>query len=74
MEDAAEIGRQKRRSSRAVVAGVSLMATALLVSYWELTPPIVTTAAGVIGFVLLLYGVHVAWVLFYDRESDGPPS
>jgi hypothetical protein len=24
--------------------------------------------------MLLMYGVHLGWLVFYDRESDGPPS
>jgi hypothetical protein len=50
------------------------MAIALLTSSWELAPPVATTLAAIAGFLLLLYGVHVGWLLFYDRESDGPPS
>jgi hypothetical protein len=30
--------------------------------------------AAIAGFVLLMYGVQVGWLVFYDRESDGPPS
>ncbi len=33
-----------------------------------------TTAAAIAGFVLLMYGVHLGWSVFYDSESDGPPS
>ena len=54
--------------------GVGLMAVALAASSWELAPPIMTTAAAILGFGLLSYGVHVAWLLFYDREPDGPSS
>lgn len=57
-----------------MLAGVVLMATAVLVSITDLAPAVLTTVAAVIGFVLLMYGVHVAWVVFYDRESDGPSS
>lgn len=73
-EDPAEIRRRKRLSNRTVLAGVVLMGTALQVSMADLVPPLFSTAMAVVGFVLLLYGVHVGWVLFYDRESDGPPS
>ena len=73
MQGAAE-NRRKRRSDRAVVAGLSLIVVALLVSSRELAPALATTLAAIIGFVLLMYGVHVAWLVFYDREPDGPAS
>lgn len=73
-DDPAEIRRQKRLCNRTVLAGVLLMGTALLVSMGELVPPLFSTFTAVVGFVLLVYGVHVGWVIFYDRESDGPPS
>jgi CHASE2 domain-containing sensor protein len=74
MQNAAEIGRRKRRANRAVLIGVCLMAAAMLVSSWELAPPIATTVAAIVGFVLLSYGVHLAWLVFYDREPEGPSS
>ena len=74
MQDAAEIRRRKRRSDRAVVAGLSLIVVALLVSSRELAPALATTLAAIVGFGLLMYGVHVAWLVFYDREPDGPSS
>ena len=74
MQDAAEIRRRKRRSDRAVVAGLSLIVVALLVSSRELVPALATTLAAMIGFGLLMYGVHVAWLVFYDREPQGPSS
>lgn len=70
--DPAEVGRRKRRSSRAVIAGCSLMAAALLLSGHHIGPPVMTTMGAVVGFVLLLYGVHVGWLVFYDRDDDGP--
>jgi hypothetical protein len=74
MDDAAEAGRRKRRSSRAVVGGCSLMTVALILSAADVGPAIATTVGAVVGFVLLLYGVHVGWLVFYDRDSDGPAS
>ncbi len=74
MQDAAEIRRRKRRSDRAVVAGLSLIVVALLVSSRELAPALATTLAAIVGFGLLMYGVHVAWLVFYDREPQGPSS
>jgi hypothetical protein len=74
MQDAAEIRRRKRRSDRAVVAGLSLIVAALLVSSRELAPALATTLAAIVGFGLLMYGVHVAWLVFYDREPEGPSS
>ena len=70
MQDAAEIRRRKRRSDRAVVAGLSLIVVALLVSSRELAPALATTLAAIVGFGLLMYGVHVAWLVFYDREPE----
>jgi hypothetical protein len=74
MQDAAEIRRRKRRSDRAVVAGLSLIVVALLVSSRELAPALATTLAAIVGFGLLMYGVHVAWLVFYDSEPQGPSS
>ena len=50
------------------------MAFALLVSSVELAPPLATTVAAIAGFGLVMYGVHLAWLVFYDREPDGPSS
>jgi hypothetical protein len=74
MQGPAEIGRRKRQSDRAVVAGLSLIAVALLVSSWEFAPALATTLAAIVGFGLVIYGVNVAWLVFYDREPDGPSS
>jgi hypothetical protein len=74
MQYAAEIRRRKRRSDRAVVAGLSLIVVAMLVSSQDLAPALATTLAAILGFGLLMYGVHVAWLVFYDREPQGPSS
>jgi membrane protein YqaA with SNARE-associated domain len=74
MQGAAEIRGRKRRSDRAVAAGLSLIIVALLISSLPLAPDIVTTAAAIVGFGLFMYGVHLAWLVFYDREPDGPSS
>jgi hypothetical protein len=74
MQDAALIRSRKRRSNRAVLAGLLLMSVALLVSSWELAPDIATTVAAIAGFLILMYGVHLAWLMFYEREPDGPSS
>ena len=74
MLDPAEIRGRKRRSNRSVLGGICLMAVSLLVSSWELAPPMATTLAAIAGFLLLMYGVHLGWLVFYDREPDGPPS
>ena len=50
-----------------------LMALALGASALRLAPDVVTTLVGIAGFVGLMYGVHLGWTVFYDRESDGPP-
>jgi hypothetical protein len=74
MQGAAEVSRRKRRSNRAVVAGISLIVVAMLLSSRELAPTVATTLAAIVGFGLLMYGVHVAWLVFYEREPDGPSS
>ena len=74
MQDAAEIRDRKRRANRAVLIGVCLMAAAMLVSSLQLAPTIATTVVAIVGFGLLSYGVHVAWLVFYDREPEGPSS
>ncbi len=56
------------------VAGLSLIIVAMLVSSWEFAPALATTLAAIVGFGLVVYGVHVAWLVFYDREPDGPSS
>jgi hypothetical protein len=74
MQGAAEIHRRKRRSDRTVVAGLSLIVVAMLVSSRDLAPALATTLAAIVGFGLLMYGVHIAWLVFYEREPDGPSS
>ncbi len=74
MQDPAEVGRIRRRGNRAVVAGLSLMAVALFVSTWPFAPMIATTIGALVGFVLLLYGVHLGWTIFYNKDPDGPSS
>ena len=74
MPGAAEIYRRKRRSNRAVLAGLSLIVVALLFSSREIAPAVATTLAAIVGFGLLMYGVHVAWLVFYERDPDGPSS
>jgi hypothetical protein len=74
MQDPDEIRRRKRRSTKAVLAGLSLMAVALLVSSLRMLPDAATTLAAIVGLCLVMYGVHLGWVIFYERESDGPPA
>jgi hypothetical protein len=74
MQDARLIRSRKRRSNRAVLAGLSLMAVALVVSSTKLAPDLATTVAAITGFLILMYGVHLAWLMFYEREPDGPSS
>ena len=71
---AAEARGRKRRADKAVVSGLCLMAVALLVSSWQMAPPLATTLAAAVGLVLFAYGVNVAWTIFYDREPPGPSS
>ncbi len=74
MAEAAEIRRRKRVADRSVLGGVLAMAMAMAVSTFDLAPPLLTTLGAVAGFVLLMHGVHVGWLVFYERELDGPPS
>ena len=74
MEDPEVVGARKRRCTRAVLGGLAVMAVALLLSGLRLAPDLLTTAAAVVGFSMVAYGVHVGWVIFYDRETDGPPA
>ena len=74
MDDPEVIRARKRRCTRAVLLGLATMAVALLLSAGELAPDLLTTAAAIVGFSLVMYGVHVGWVIFYDRETDGPPA
>ena len=71
MQDDAEIARRKRRSSRCVIAGIALMGMALLVTVMDVLPPVVPTVAALVGFGFMLYGVHVGWLVFYERDPDG---
>jgi hypothetical protein len=54
--------------------GLSLIVVALLLSSREVAPALATTLAAIVGFGLLMYGVHVAWLVFYERDPDGPSS
>lgn len=74
MEDPELIRARKRRCTHAVLLGMGVMALAMLASGLRLAPDLLTTAAAIGGFSLVLYGVHVGWVIFYDRETDGPPA
>lgn len=70
----AEVRRRKSRSNRAVLQGLGLIAAALVLSCFDLAPQLATTVAAILGFALVMYGVHVGWLVFYEREPDGPPS
>ena len=74
MQDAALVRSRRRRSNRAVFVGLVLMAIALLVSSRGLAPDAATTVAAIARFLILTYGVHLAWLVFYEREPDGPSS
>lgn len=74
MDDPEVIRARKRRSTRAVLLGLLVMAVALLISGQRLAPDVATTLAAIVGFSMVMYGVHLGWVIFYDRETDGPPA
>jgi hypothetical protein len=64
---------RKRRCTRAVLGGLVVMAVALLLSGRRLAPDLLTTAAAIGGFGMVMYGVHLGWLVFYEQEPDGPP-
>ncbi len=64
---------RKRRCTRAVLVGLVVMAVALLLSGMRVAPDLLTTAAAIVGFTSVMYGVHLGWLIFYEREPDGPP-
>lgn len=74
MEDPQQIQRRKRSSNRSVLGGLLLIAAAVALDTFDLFPLIVTTAGAIVGFVLVMYGVHTGWLVFYERDGDGPPS
>ncbi len=74
MADAGAIRAMKLRSNRCVVIGVVLMVLGLVASASDAAPELLATVAAILGFAQLMYGVHVGWQIFYDRESDGPAS
>jgi Flp pilus assembly protein protease CpaA len=74
MQDAQEVRRRKRRSNRAVFVGSCWMVLALVASAAELVPPLASTIVAIAGFVLLMYGVHLGWLVVYERDPDGPSS
>lgn len=74
MQQPTEIWRRKRRSSRTVLAGLAEMIVAMVLSAQHVGSPLLTTFGWLVGFALVLYGVHVGWTVFYDREPDGPSS
>jgi Flp pilus assembly protein protease CpaA len=74
MQDAEEVRRRKRRSNRAVFVGSCWMVLALLASGADLVPPLASTLVAIAGLVLLMYGVHVGWLVVYERDPDGPSS
>lgn len=74
MGDAEAIREQKRRSNRAALLGLALMLSGVLGSALKIAPEVLATAVAVVGFAHLMYGVHLGWQVFYDRESDGPAS
>lgn len=74
MQDPAQVRRRKRISNRTVFTGSCWMVVALVASAADLVPPLATTLLALAGFVLLVYGVHVGWLIFYEGDPDGPSS
>jgi hypothetical protein len=72
--DATEVRRRKRRSNRAVFVGVCQIALGLLSSAKGLGPQLAATIVAAVGLVFLVYGVHLGWLVFYDRDPEGPSS
>jgi hypothetical protein len=50
------------------------MALGLLSSAKGLGPQFAATIVAAVGLVFVVYGVHVGWLVFYDRDPDGPSS
>lgn len=50
-----------------MLAGLLLMAFALLVSSRDLAPNLATTVTAIAGFLILMYGVHLAWLVLRTR-------
>ncbi len=73
-DDPELIRRRKRHGNVGVLGGVALIVVALTSSAHAIGPPMLTTAVAVLGFAAVLYGVHVGWLIFYESETDGPPS
>ncbi len=74
MPEPDEIRRRKQRSTRTVLGGAGLITVGMLMSVLEIVTPLTSTAIALAGFVMILYGVHLGWVVFYEREPDGPSS
>jgi len=74
MQDAELVRRRKRVCNRTVFVGLCWIAAALGASAAELVPPIATTLLAVAGLLLLMYGVHLGWLVVYERDLDGPSS
>lgn len=74
MAEEADTRQRKQTANRSVLGGVILMALALLASSLEAAPDLLTTGVAVGGFVLVMYGVHVGWLIFYERDPEGPSS
>lgn len=74
MQDPGQVRRRKRVGNRTVFTGSCWMVVALVASAAELVPPMATTLLGIAGLLLLMYGVHVSWLVVYEREPDGPSS
>lgn len=74
MAEEAGTRERKQTANRSVLGGVILIALALLASSLKAAPDALTTCVAIGGFSLVMYGVHVGWMIFYEREPDGPPS
>jgi hypothetical protein len=74
MQDGEQVRHRKVWSNRAVFIGCCWMALALVASEAGLVSPLISTVIAFAGFVLLLYGVHLAWLVFYERDPEGPSS
>lgn len=65
---------QERRSNRSVALGLALILLGLVTDARHLTPPVLASLAAVAGFGLVMYGVHLSWQVYYDREPPGSSS
>ena len=74
MQEPTDVWRRKRRANRAVLAGVAEMVVTMVLSAQHTGPLLLTTLGWLTGLALVVYGVHVGWMVFYDRDPRARPA